>query len=195
MDRGIDTDDKGSGRLVALSGGRRVPFPGGVLGQDQARRWKHRHRNAIGEPRPRVLLEAPDRLVAFSYWCLLDGSGYEVSWCPGPGGFPRHRCSLVESQYCQLVSDADVVVSSLVLNRPSCREVLDALGHVNPEKPTIVPSATPRSGQSPALVEGWCRASPTPSTAMSLLDSIGEALAKARVENDRRHRRSDSAGL
>jgi hypothetical protein len=124
-----------------------------------------------------VLIEEPDRVAAFSYWCLLDDSGYEVSWCPGPSGFPKHTCALVESGQCQLVSDADVVVSSLDTRRPSSAEVLHALKHVCPDKPTVV-QASERS-TSPA--EGWRDISEGPESAESLGDSIRNALASREV--------------
>ena len=153
-------------------------------GPGHARASKLGSRMAGCAPRPRVLIEDTDRLAAFSYRCLLDGSGYEVTWCRGPGSFGTHRCALLETGHCQQVSDADVVVNALASDRPSARQILDALEAVYPEKPTIVKVETHTSDQPSSSVEGWCRASQVSATAMTLLDSIREAVTKPGPEND-----------
>jgi len=77
----------------------------------------------------------------------------------------------VESGHCELVEDADLVMSWLGLHRQSRQEVLEAIERVYPEKPVIV------QGRRPAF-DKW----PMPVPAMSLLDSIEEALAKSVAE-------------
>jgi hypothetical protein len=78
-----------------------------------------------GVDRPRVLLECPSAASPSIIADLVARSGYEVRTCIGPEG--RHRCDLVDSGSCELVSGADVVVNMLDVRREGGRSVAEAV--------------------------------------------------------------------
>ncbi len=148
------------------------------LGRDFARRWQPRG-GAIGtgDTRPRVLIEEPDVVEAYASWRLLEEHGYEVSWCPGPTGERPRRCPLVTSGQCDLVCNADVVVTSLALDSKCSREVVAAHRYLHPETPFIIEAPAEALTLFAPLFEGRWGATRMPVTKRTLLDSIEFALA------------------
>jgi len=148
------------------------------LGRDFARRWQPRGgTSGAGDPRPRVLIEEPDVTGAFASWRLLEDNGYEVSWCPGPAGSRPRRCPLVTSGQCDLVRDADVVVSSLDLDHESSRKVVSAVKYLHPETPVIIQASQQALAEWAPVFEGRWGAMWMPVTERTLLDSVEFALA------------------
>jgi DNA-binding NtrC family response regulator len=148
-----------------------------LLGTDQSRPWKERDATeGVAPPRPRVLVEEPDGAEAFALWRLLEDDGYDVSWCQGPEGRPRRQCALVTAGSCELVENADVVVSSLGLSEERCRDVLEAVRRLHPETPLVVEASRPSIERWAPLFEGnWVLH--TPVTAQTLRDSVRRVLA------------------
>ncbi len=107
------------------------------LGKDMALGWEEE-----AHERPRVLFESPDGAVAHAAWMLLRRHGYRTMWCPGPHG--DAECALSTTGHCRLVDAADVVVSALDLNEPSCQAVARRLETVAGDTPVVVvaPKAT-----------------------------------------------------
>ncbi len=148
------------------------------LGRDFARHWHPRCR-AIGteHPRPHVLIEEPDVVKAHASWRVLEESGYEVSWCPGPEGLRPRRCPLVECGLCDLVLYADVVVTSLALDSKRSREVVYAHRYEHPETPFIIEAPAEALTLFAPVFEGRWGATRMPVTKRTLLDSVEFALA------------------
>lgn len=94
-------------------------------------------------PGPRVLIENSDRDAALASASALRLAGYAVALCPGP--LPSRRCPLVTGDDCALVRGADAIVSSLGLEQPEGRDVLEALKARAPKTPLVVgtPSVQP----------------------------------------------------
>ena len=115
---------------------------------------------------------------AYACWRLLNNNGYDASWCPGPGRlFPR-PCPLVASGRCVLVERADVVVSSLELQRASSRQVVAAVTHLHRDTPVVVQAPQPMLARWAPLFEGNWGPVQTPANKRTLLDSVEAALAK-----------------
>ena len=106
------------------------------LGEDFARGWPDGAQD--GESGPLVLFESPDGAEAHAAWKVLRGHGYRMTWCPGPQGGFSPRCALSATGHCQLVDEADAVVSSLELRDPLCGEVVRALDAQASETPVVV---------------------------------------------------------
>ena len=147
------------------------------LGRDFARHW-HPRGGAIGagHPRPRVLIEEPDVVEAYASWRLLEENGYEVSWCPGPAGSRPRRCPLVTSGLCDLVCNADVVVTSLALDSKCSRDVVSAHRYLHPETPFIIEAPAEALTLWEPVFEGHWGAIRMPVTKRTLLDSVEFAL-------------------
>lgn len=77
----------------------------------------------VGEPR--VLIEHPDESAGLALASILRQAGYAVAVCPGPE--QSEHCPLTGPEGCAVAHGADVVVSSLGLDRPEAIEVLNAL--------------------------------------------------------------------
>ena len=151
-----------------------------LLGRDHARRWSGRHpRRGPDRARPQVLFETPDPGEAFACWRLLGRSGYEMSWCPGPGGSPSGTCALVASGDCALAERAGVIVSSLGLHHESSRQVLGAIRRRFPETPVIVTTTAAGSRQWASLLTG-IRTLFLPVTRRTLLASVEAATGRSR---------------
>ena len=105
------------------------------LGEDFARSWEDEAEHGDG---PLVLFESPDGAEAHAAWKLLGRNGYRMTWCPGPRGGFSPECALSATGHCQLVDDADAVVSSLDLHDPCCQKVVRALEAQATETPVVV---------------------------------------------------------
>ncbi|HXQ60700.1 MAG TPA: hypothetical protein VN796_00130 [Acidimicrobiales bacterium] len=148
-----------------------------LLGRDLARSWEHREGTPVAEPRrTRVLIEDADGADAFSYWRLLTDNGYEAQWCPGPENHAGGRCPLVTSGRCELVEDADVVVSALGIDNEASRKIVGAIKAEYPETPLVVQGSRREFTRWADLVEG-SHPLPTPVTARALLGTVEDALA------------------
>jgi DNA-binding NtrC family response regulator len=123
-----------------------------------------------------VLIEEPDGAEAFAYWHLLTDKGYSVQWCPGPGGPTRGRCALVSTGQCQLVEEADVVVSALGIDHKSSRDVLGAIRRLHPETPVVIQASRREFSRWADLFDGESDLR-IPVTGRALLDSVEGAVA------------------
>ncbi len=85
---------------------------------------------------PRVLIEHPDESAGLALASILRQAGYAVAVCPGPD--ESEHCPLTGPEGCAVAHGADVVVSSLGLERPEAVEVLQALRSRRPGTPLIV---------------------------------------------------------
>jgi len=108
--------------------------------------------------RPRVLLENPDPEAATAELDTLRHAGYAVAVCSGPTS--NDSCPVACSEGCALVEGADVVVTSLGLDRPEGRAVAEGLGLRYPQRPLVI------------------EARPGELTTEQLLAAVGEALAR-----------------
>ena len=159
------------------------------LGTDFACRWKHLGQRAEGElPRPQVLIEEPGVARAYSYWRLLDNNGYEVSWCRGPSGLGHRPCPLVAYGRCELIERADVVVSSLGLQRESSRKVVAAFRRLHPDRAVVIQASQQMFARWAPLFEGHWEPEAMPANKRTLLDSIESALAKTTEESPNHYR-------
>jgi hypothetical protein len=147
------------------------------LGRNWARHWHLPGGAGVRNPRPRVLIEEPDVVEAKASWRLLEENGYEVSWCPGPAGSRLGRCPLVTSGQCDLVCDADVVVTSLALDSECSRKVVSAHRYLHPETPFIIDAPAAALAQWAPVFERRWGAIRMPVTRRTLLDSVEFALA------------------
>ncbi len=148
-----------------------------LLGKDLARGWEARSGTPAAEPRgTRVLIEGADGADAFSYWQLLTDNGYEAQWCPGPGGHVGGRCPLLATGHCELVENADVVVSALGIDNEPCRKIVGAIKSEYPETPLVVQASRREFTRWAELIEG-SRVLPTPVTGRALLGSVEGVLA------------------
>ena len=68
---------------------------------------------------PRVLIEHPDESAGLALASILRQAGYAVAVCPGPE--QSEHCPLTGPEGCAVAHGADVVVSSLGLERPEAR--------------------------------------------------------------------------
>ena len=128
---------------------------------------------------PRVLIEDPEEAESLESVEALRRAGYAVAVCPGPiEASPGvcYRCPLVAQEECALVDGADVVVSSLGLDRPEDREVLETLKLRRPSKRLIVKASRYELERWPDLVEG-CTVLVSPATPDELVAAVSDALA------------------
>ena len=99
--------------------------------------------------------------------------------CPGPE--QSERCPLTGPEGCAVAQGADVVVSSLGLERPEAREVLQTVRMRRPATPLIVevPEGDQPGWQN--LLEG-CDLIVSPVVPERLVACVRAALAKGRPE-------------
>ena len=128
---------------------------------------------------PRVLIEHPDESAGLALASILRQAGYAVAVCPGPE--QSERCPLTGPEGCAIAHGADVVVSSLGLERPEAREVLEALRLRCSGTPLIVvtpPGDRPRQQDLP---EG-CDLIASPVVPEQLVACVRDALARSSPE-------------
>jgi len=106
------------------------------LGEDFAQGWPDEVPDDDGMPT--VLFESPDGAEAHAAWKLLRRNGYRMTWCPGPQGGFSPECALSATGHCQLVDEADAVVSALDLRDPVCEKIVRALNAQAPGTPVVV---------------------------------------------------------
>lgn len=128
--------------------------------------------------RPRVLLENADGAAGLACASVLRRAGCAVAVCPGPieSRQPRERCPLVEIERCALVHGADVIVSSLGLDRPESREVVEALRARYPETPLVVEVSPGELKRHRDALRG-CEPILSPVEPEELLTAVRDALA------------------
>jgi DNA-binding response OmpR family regulator len=129
--------------------------------------------------RPRVLIEHPDESAGLALAAILRQAGYGVAVCPGPE--QSERCPLTGPEGCAVAHGADVIVSSLGLERPEAREVLQALRMRRPETPLIVEVPPGDEAEWQDLLEG-CDLIASPVEPEKLVASVRAALAKSHAE-------------
>ena len=128
---------------------------------------------------PRVLIEHPEESAGLALASILRQAGYAVAVCPGPE--QSEHCPLTGPEGCAVAHGADVVVSSLGLDRPEAREVLQALRMRRPETPLIVEVPPGDKGEWQDLLEG-CDLIVSPVVPEQLVACVRAALAKSRPE-------------
>ena len=128
---------------------------------------------------PRVLIEHPDESAGLALASILRQAGYAVAVCPGPE--QSEHCPLTGPEGCAVAHGADVVVSSLGLERPEAREVLQALRLRRPGTPLIVEVPPGDNAEWRDLLEG-CDAIASPVQPDDLVASVRAALAKSRPD-------------
>lgn len=146
-----------------------------TLGHDYAHSWTVDHPVVRSRARPRVLLEVGDGAEAFARVRVLERHGYDVAWCPGPPDALGSRCPLVSGTSCPLTDWADVVVTSLGVNHPAGREVLEATRRERPGLPVVVEASRDEGEEWSALLQGH-RVLRMPVTTEALLDAVGDAV-------------------
>ena len=127
--------------------------------------------------RPRILVEHRDEADGLALASSLRQAGYAVAVCPGPER--SEGCPLVGSEGCAVAHGADVIVSSLGLERPGTRDVLWALRTRCPGVPLIVEVAPGQEDDWPNLLQG-CDLIASPVAPEQLVAAVHEALAKSR---------------
>jgi CheY-like chemotaxis protein len=103
-------------------------------------------------PAPRVLVEHPDQAAGLALASGLRQAGYAVAVCPGPEH--SERCPLAGPEDCSVAHGADVIVSSLGLERPEARGVLAALRTRCADTPLIVEVTASQQAEYESLLEG-----------------------------------------
>jgi len=147
-----------------------LPTEQAVNIKPQPWRWNH----------PRVLVEHPDEQLGMDIASGLRYAGYAVAICPGPRG--HARCPLTGPAGCAPAHDADLVVSSLGLERESAREIVHELRTRYPETPLLVEVPPQPDAELLALLEG-CHLLTAPTTPEQVLEAVqrvaGEPVAEA----------------
>ena len=128
---------------------------------------------------PRVLIEHPDESAGLALASILRQAGYAVAVCPGPEH--SEHCPLTGPDGCAVAHGADVVVSSLGLERPEAREVLQALRMRRPGTPLIVEVPPGDKAEWQDLLAG-CDLIVSPVVPEELVACVRAALAKSRSE-------------
>jgi DNA-binding response OmpR family regulator len=128
---------------------------------------------------PRVLIEHPDESAGLALASILRQAGYAVAVCPGPEH--SEHCPLTGPEGCAVAHGADVVVSSLGLERPEAREVLQALRMRRPGTPLIVEVPPGDKAEWRDLLEG-CDLIASPVVPEQLVARVRAALATSHPE-------------
>jgi DNA-binding response OmpR family regulator len=128
---------------------------------------------------PRVLIEHADESAGLALASILRQAGYAVAVCPGPE--QAEHCPLTGPEGCAVAHGADVVVSSLGVERPEAREVLQALRMQRPGTPLIVEVPPGDNAEWQDLLEG-CDVIASPVQPDELVASVRAALAKSRPD-------------
>jgi DNA-binding response OmpR family regulator len=130
-------------------------------------------------PGPRVLIEHPDVTAGLALASSLRQAGFAVAICPGPE--QADRCPLTGPEGCGAAHGADVVVSSLGLERPQARAVVESLRRRCPGVSLIVEVAAGQEDSWHDLLEG-CQIVSAPATPEQLVSAVQQALARNRRE-------------
>ena len=128
---------------------------------------------------PRVLIEHPDESAGLALASILRRAGYAVAVCPGPE--QSEHCPLTGPEGCAVAHGADVVVSSLGLERLEAREVLRALRLRRPKTPLIVEVPPGDNADWRDLLEG-CDLIVSPVVPEQLVACVRAALARSTPE-------------
>jgi len=123
---------------------------------------------------PRVLIEHPDESAGLALASILRRSGFAVAVCPGPEH--AEHCPLTGPEGCAVAHGADLVVSSLGVDRPEAREVLEALRARRPGTPLIVEVPPGSEDEWRGLLEG-CDVIESPVAPDELVARVRDALA------------------
>jgi DNA-binding response OmpR family regulator len=127
----------------------------------------------------RVLIEHPDESAGLALASILRQAGFAVAVCPGPE--QSEHCPLTGPEGCAVAHGADVVVSSLGLERPEAAEVLQALRLRRPGTPLIVEVPPGDHAEWQELLEG-CDLIVSPVVPDELVARVRDALARTKPE-------------
>jgi hypothetical protein len=126
-------------------------------------------------PRPRVLLELPDRADSRERIDALRRAGYSIAICAGPTA--EGHCPLAGDEGCAAAHDADIVVSGLGLDTAQAREPLAALRTRLPQLPVLVEADAEAAARWPDLIREEQRLEPGIDSA-ELVSRVNEALGR-----------------
>lgn len=151
-----------------------------TLGADYAHAWRATVTHDEPTDRPTVLLEAEDETVAATLWRDFGSHGYQMQWCPGPGGLSNRQCPLASGGTCALADRADVVISHLDFTRQDARDTLAALATTHPDTPVLVAAPNFVRARFPEITHGFT-ALPDQLLSARVLAAADTALAEATV--------------
>jgi hypothetical protein len=127
--------------------------------------------------RPRLLIEDDHPALAISDFSLFQDAGFDVAFCPGPGGDPQ-ACPLLRGQRCRLVAGADVVLHGL---DPGLG-VAAAIRQQRPGLPVVAEHRCGESGSAGAVPAG-CVPLRYPCSVRGQIDALLRAEAGARSQD------------
>lgn len=130
-------------------------------------------------PGPRVLIEHPDETAGLALASSLRQAGYAVAICPGPE--QADRCPLTGPEGCAAAHGADAIVSSLGLDQPQTREVVESLRRRCPGTPLIVEVPAGQEVSWHGLLDG-CQIISAPARPEQLVSAVQQALASNQRE-------------
>jgi len=114
----------------------------------QQRVSRHNWKQAQRSVHPRLLVESAEPVAAVSDFAAFTEAGFEVAVCSGPTH--ADDCPLLRGEHCELVSEADVVLSCL----DPAGGVADAIVAQRPDLPVIVESARRPDGTLEPVPDG-----------------------------------------
>jgi CheY-like chemotaxis protein len=127
------------------------------------------------QARPRVLVEDPDPAWQQVVREFLAAS-CNLAFCTGPERLPG-GCSLVEQGRCPLAEAADLILTSLNLDRVENREVVSTLPRFCPGVPVIALVSKREAREYQSYLHG-CRVEPLPTTTVDLQRLVAESVVQ-----------------
>jgi DNA-binding NtrC family response regulator len=129
--------------------------------------------------KPRIVIENADPAERWVEDRILADAGYEVVTCAGPDTPRTGPCPLVVGADCPGIAGADVVVSSLRVEKDAGRAVLAGIRKRYPDMPIIVDAPPAAVADHAAALEG-CQVV-FPLTSVTLLEAVDTALGRTAV--------------
>jgi hypothetical protein len=130
--------------------------------------------------RPRLLVENGRPALAISDFSLFRQAGFDVAFCPGPGGDVR-SCPLLHGQRCVLADRADVVLHGL----DPRLGIAAAVRRQRPELPVVVEQTRQRDG-SVGPVPAGCVPLGYPCSVRGQIDALWRAASVGASQTNRR---------
>lgn len=120
---------------------------------------------------PRLLIEDAHPALAISDFSLFQDAGFDVAFCPGPGGEPG-ACPLQRGQPCPVVAGADVVLHGL----DPATGIAAAIRRQYPRIPVVVEQPRGDGADGVGPVPGGCVALGYPCSVRGQADACLRAL-------------------